>query len=353
MSDRADRGGGVPRLASPIADRQAAWDAGAANVASAVVPISPQLLDELERNRALLQHPVPAEGIAVDNDDFPIMRREALDLLRSRLDSGLGFVILRGLDPALFSPVETANVFWRFCNVLGDPLVQKDERVRFGRVADLKLPAEARPRYHETGVGGSIHTDSPIMEKVADLVGLLCLRPAMQGGDSKFVSVARVHDILLRHAESLLAELYEPFHFDRRISPAAVSPANPAVLRAPIFTYDPTLGPRGLRLRWQPEYVWQAPELPGVPRLGERQQLALHLLEGVLEDRAGTITIRLPMQAGDMQFLNNHAVAHGRTPFVDDPRAEESRRREMRRVWLRRGGSPDSAAGAVSPDEAE
>jgi alpha-ketoglutarate-dependent taurine dioxygenase len=209
-------------------------------------------------------------------------------------------------------------------------------------VANLGLPAAARPRYHETGVGGSIHTDSPIMPQVADVVGLLCLSAAMKGGDSKFVSVARVHDILLQHAESLLSELYEPFYFDRRISPSAVSSANPALLRAPIFTYDPDLGARGLRLRWQPEYVWGAPDLPGAPPLSERRRLALHLLEGVLEDRAEAITVRLSMQPGDMQFLNNHAVAHGRTPFLDPPQAEASpgpnppTQREMRRTWLRR-----------------
>ena len=179
------------------------------------------------------------------------------------------------------------------------------------------------------------------MAQVADLVGLLCLRAAAEGGESKFVGVAHVHDILLQHAPDLLAELYEPFYFDRRIRPAEVSPTNPAVLRAPIFSYDPASGPRGLRLRWQPEYVWQAPELPGVPPLTDRQRLALNLLEGVLEDRAGAITVRIAMRPGDMQFLNNHRVAHGRTRFFDHPQAPDARpsgrtNREMRRVWLRR-----------------
>ena len=94
-----------------------------------------------------------------------------------------------------------------------------------------------------------------------------------------------------------------------------------------------------MRLRWQPEYVWQAPDLPGVPALTERQRLALHLLEGALEDRAQVLTVRVAMKPGDMQFLNNHAVAHGRTPFSDakagDTDPSDTPRREMRRVWLR------------------
>ncbi len=328
-----------PRLSKPIGDPDGAWGTGGKNV---ILPIPTDVLEELERHRPLLDAAVPPHGMTVDNTPLPALRQHAAELLRTRLDARLGFIILRGIESTRFPPPAAENIFWRFCAALGDPLAQRGDGIRFGRVANLGLPASARPRYHETGVGGSVHTDSPIMAEVADLVGLLCIRGAAAGGESKFVSVARVHDILLSHAEDLLAELYEPFFFDRRVKPEDVSPSNPAVLQAPIFTYDPTLGTRGLRLRWQPEYVWEAPGLPDVPALGERQQLALHLLEGVLEDRADAITLRVRMQPGDMQFLNNHTVAHGRTPFLDDPGGMEgagpnpSTRREMRRVWLRR-----------------
>jgi alpha-ketoglutarate-dependent taurine dioxygenase len=178
------------------------------------------------------------------------------------------------------------------------------------------------------------------MPRTADFVGLLCVRAAAEGGDSKFVSVASVHNTLLRHAPTLLRTLYRPFYFDRRIANAQVTPNNPALLLEPIFSYDPTLEARGLRLRWQPEYVWDAPRLPGAPALQEQQRMALHLLEGVLEDRSGALTIRLSMHPGDIQLVNNHAVAHGRTAFSDDRRANGSSvsaprgGRLMRRVWM-------------------
>lgn len=336
----AGMAGHAPQLTSPIADPALAWDAGTAD--AAVVRVSAALLTELQHNRAFLQGKIEPIGAKLDNAAFPVLRREAIDLRRACLDEGLGFVIIRGLEPALFCAAETENVFWRLCTELGEPIDQKDGGVKFGRVANLGLPAAARPRYHETGTGGSIHTDSPIMPQVADLVGLLCLSAAAHGGESKFVSVARVHDILLGQVPNLLAELYEPFYFDRRIKPSLVSAANPALLRAPIFSCETALGAHGVRLRWQPEYVWQALELPGVPPLTERQRLALHLLEGVLEDRTGAITVHIAMRAGDMQFLNNHRIAHGRTAFLDQPGAQglptssPVTQREMRRVWLRR-----------------
>ncbi|WP_137134124.1 TauD/TfdA family dioxygenase [Rhizobium sp. FKY42] len=317
-----------------------AWAAEHGAAPSHTVRFSPEVLGELRTNRSLLQEEIPLEGLSLENSDFPCLRETAAMLQRKYLQAGSGFVIVTGLAEVLDSQTELENTFWRLCLELGRPFVQKSGFVRFGRVENLGRPLQERPRYHETGTGGSIHTDSPIMPAVADYVGLLCVRPALSGGDSKFISVGRIHNILLEHAPDLLDELYQPFYFDRRLKPDEISAHNPATLYEPIFSYDPALGDHGLRLRWQPEYVWQAPQLPNVPPLTERQHLALHLLEGLLEDRTGALTIKAGMQAGDIQLLNNHVIAHGRTAFEDHVRSDDptaidpDRRRLMRRVWL-------------------
>lgn len=338
MFGRVDRAEPLSDLAPFIDDAEIAWDANGARD-RVTRPLSEAVLAELHQKRAQLAGPVTEAGVEVDPEGFPVLRDEAQRVLGDRLDQGLGFVILRGLATIDLTQDEMQAAFWLFCRALGEPMVQKGGDIRLGRVANLGKPAASRPRYHETGVGGSVHTDSPIMPRVADIVGLLCLQTAQDGGLSKFVSVARVHNILLRHAPDLLRELYLPFDFDRRIDAREVSATNPALLRAPIFSYLPDKGLRGVRLRWQPEYVWEAPELPGVRPLTERQRMALHLLEGVLEDRSKAITVEVAMIPGDMQFLNNHLVAHGRTAFVDPPATADGAppaRREMRRVWLRR-----------------
>jgi hypothetical protein len=329
-----------PRLCPYIHDPVIAWDAHTIARSDVLYQLSDEFLRELDESRHLLRQEIPLEGIDVNNAPFPVLRQETAAIKNNLLRRGAGFAVVRGLDPAALTATEMENAYWRICSELGTPFLQKGGYIKFGRVENLGLPPEARPRYHETGTGGSVHTDSPIMPRVADYVGLLCVRAAVDGGQSKFVSVARVHNVLLEHAEDLLAELYQPFHFDRRIKPADVSPDNPVLLVAPIFSYEPPLGARGLKMRWQPEYVWEAPQLGGVPPLSQRQQLALHLLEGLLEDRGGTITVRLTMQPGDIQLLNNHVVAHGRTPFADhrltgDPaQPDPEKRRLMRRVWM-------------------
>lgn len=337
MSGRVDLAARPSRLAPFVDDVGVAWDARTPGL-EPIAQLTPEVALELRDHRDTLGGPVAPTGIAVDLQTFPALRRLARTVLLQRLDHGAGFVVLRGLGALELTPDQMQAAFWRFCVAMGEPMVQKAGHVRFGRVADLGRPASSRPRYHETAVGGSVHTDSPIMPQVADLVGLLCLRAAEQGGQSRFVSVARVHNILLRQAPDLLGELYGLFDFDRRIPADDVSDTNPALLRAPIFSYAPDQGAYGLRLRWQPEYVWEAASLPGASPLSERRRLALHLLEGVLEDRSNAITRQVAMIPGDMQFLNNHRIAHGRAAFFDPPATEgtDGPRREMRRVWLRR-----------------
>lgn len=336
----------MPSQVRPKLDRilppEIAWDAATIQKKQLKVGFNEALLREARDKKELLNQEIPLEGTNVDNSGFPCLQREAAALRAQRLEANTGFVIATGLDDVLDTETAKENIFWRLCVEMGTPLVQKSGSIRFGRVENLGRSTNERPRYHESGTGGSIHTDSPIMAEVADFVGLMCVRPALTGGESKFVSVARVHNILLEHAGDLLDVLYTPFYFDRRLNPEDVCPENPATLYEPIFSYDPSLGDRGLRLRWQPEYVWQAPQLPGIPPLTEKQVLALHLLEGLLEDRTGSLTVEISMGAGDLQLVNNHVVAHGRSAFqdhvlIDDvTKPDPVRRRLMRRVWMHR-----------------
>ncbi|MGH1561083.1 TauD/TfdA family dioxygenase [Caulobacter segnis] len=197
-----------------------------------IAPLPPEVAQELLDHRDALDCPVAPTGEDVDLQAFPALRRLARMVLAQRLDQGMGFVVLRGLGALDLTPDQMQAAFWRFCVAMGEPMAQRADNVRFGRVADLGHPVSSRPRYHETAIGGSVHTDSPIMPQVADLVGLLCLRAAEQGGQSRFVSVARVHNILLRQAPDLLAEAL----LSRLISTAGlrlkdVSDDNPALLR--------------------------------------------------------------------------------------------------------------------------
>ena len=90
-------------------------------------------------------------------------------------------------------------------------------------------------RYHQTNEGGSYHTDSPQWEKVPDFIGLCCVNPAKEGGESKFVSTYTIHNNFLNETPELLKELYQNFHFDKR-GEFAENEAPTTI--APIFSFS-------------------------------------------------------------------------------------------------------------------
>jgi hypothetical protein len=47
----------------------------------------------------------------------------------------------------------------------------------------------------------------------------------------------------------------------------------------------------------------------------------------------------MDFQPGDMQFVNNYHVLHGRTPYVDDP--SHGKVRHLKRLWLETDLLPD------------
>jgi alpha-ketoglutarate-dependent taurine dioxygenase len=55
----------------------------------------------------------------------------------------------------------------------------------------------------------------------------------------------------------------------------------------------------------------------------------------------------MDLRRGDMQFLNNHVILHGRTAYEDHP--EPERRRHLLRLWLDIPADPPSAGEVVTP----
>ena len=122
----------------------------------------------------------------------------------------------------------------------------------------------------------------------------------------------------------LLEVLYEPFHIDRRGE--VPEGANPWY-DMPTFHWHAgqlsTFGP--LRA-----YINSAQRYDGVPPLSDRQLEALDLLDGITSDPE--FRLDLPFEVGDMQFLHNHLILHGRTVYQDWP--DPDKKRHLMRLWL-------------------
>jgi hypothetical protein len=253
-------------------------------------------------------------------DDFPlggfVYRLAAVEL---ELINGRGFVRLRGIDRSAYTQDEMELLFWGLGLHLGVPLAQNKHGHVLGDVTDQARSA-ADPTARGNELGGIA---LPFHCAGADLVGLLCLENGMGGGLSAVSSSVRIHNRLVREQPEVAAALYRPFPYDFR----GEQPADgPAYYQLPVFTeWDGRLFVRCI-----PPYIWASQRHPEAPRLTDVQQEALRVVETMAEDPDNHVLMDL--RPGDIQFINNFHVLHGRTAYVDD--RPTGRVRHLKRLWL-------------------
>lgn len=238
------------------------------------------------------------------------------------LENGYGFGIIKGMSH--FNREIQREIYLSTARLLGSPIVQNISGETIVDVYDKGKTMESGGRYHETRQGGALHTDSPQYKDIPDYLGLLCIHPAKEGGESKFVSAYSLHNRLLNENPELLKRLYEPFHFDKRSHEK--SGESPTTFE-PVFRYDH----EGLHFRYLGNYIRSGHEKASVP-LSDIEKDALDAVDKLLDD--GSLIVTANMMAGDMQFLNNHRVVHGRTDFIDY--SSPNKKRLMLRTWLRK-----------------
>jgi hypothetical protein len=71
--------------------------------------------------------------------------------------------------------------------------------------------------------------------------------------------------------------------------------------------------------------------------------MALDALEWMqTRAQSGTYGVVMDFEPGDMQFINNYHVLHGRAPYTDDRGAGQVR--HLKRLWLETGALKDRPA---------
>jgi hypothetical protein len=172
-------------------------------------------------------------------------------------------------------------------------------------------------RIYQTSERQTYHTDS------CDVVGLLCLKTARQGGLSTLVSSSTIFNEMRRRRPDLLALLLQPVATDRRGEvPAGMKPW----FEIPVFSWHAG----HLTAIYQRQYIDSAQRLAGAPRLTADQVAALDLFDTLANDPA--LNLHMEFTPGDMQFVHNHTLLHDRTAF--DDWEEPQRRRHLLRLWL-------------------
>jgi hypothetical protein len=255
-----------------------------------------------------------------------------LKAVAEELENGSGIVKLKGLPVERYAPAQLKQIWFGIGANLGRPVFQnargelmreiRDEGEQVGkRYGELK-PADGGTgtflsSYARTLTNGPLrfHTDR------TDVVGLLCVAQARQGGVSRLTSSVAVHNEMLKRRPDLDELLFQDIYRSRFGEEAG---SHEDVYPLPIF---------GIRdgkftSHYSLTYIEAAQMVAGVPKLSQKQRDAIDLLMAL----AAELSFDMVLEPGDMQFVNNHVVYHARTAFEDD--AGQGRSRLLYRIWL-------------------
>lgn len=251
--------------------------------------------------------------------DFPLRSfGDHLKALRHKLLRGVGVEVLRGLPVATYSQQLAATIFCGIGAHLGSARSQNAQGHILGHVRDTGASSsDPNTRIYQTSERQGFHTDS------ADVVGLLCLNEAREGGQSLLVSALTIFNRMREARPDLVERLFDPIATDRR---GEVPEGEKSYMEIPPLNWHAGC----LTVFYQRKYIDSAQRFADAPRLTPAHVEALDLFDALANDPALHFGMRL--RPGDMQFVYNHTQLHDRTAFTDWP--DPARRRHLLRLWL-------------------
>ena len=255
----------------------------------------------------------PIEQLGKENFGFTSLM-PLLSQLRDNILNGQGFAVLRGL-PADWSDEKLIRTYWGIGRWIGDPVSQNAQGHLLGHVIDGRSSPSAGTRIYQTNQAQPFHSES------CDIVGLLCLRKAQQGGASSLASSMAIHNTLLATDSDALQTLHSEFQCDRYGEiPEGKEP------HYPVHVFNSLEG-QCICCGMDPD-TRSAQRLDWVSPLNQKQRHALDSFQSTAKDLALTMSL----QRGDIQLVNNHVVVHAREQYQDDDSLEK--RRYLVRLWL-------------------
>lgn len=255
----------------------------------------------------------------ITKEKFPLPAFGAhLAKLKQTLLHGIGFEVIRGLPVATYSQEFAATIFCGVGAHLGSARSQNAMGHILGHVRDTGANAkDPNTRIYQTAERQTFHTDS------SDVVGLLCIREAMEGGESLLVSTSTIYNEMQRKRPDLAALMFDPIATDRR---GEVPEGQKPYLEIPPLSWHAGF----LTGFYQRQYIDSAQRFPDALRLTPAYVEALDLFDALANDKR--LHFGMKLAPGDMQFVYNHALLHYRAGFRDWP--EANRKRHLLRLWL-------------------
>ena len=278
------------------------WDFSLAHLAAI-----DELMDKLAADKR------PFHQVTKRDFSHPALDRDLAAML-AKIKTGPGLLVLRGFPVDKYTPEEMQTVYWGIGTHFGRGCSQSADGDYLGHVTNV----EKASRGYTTSRELTLHTDS------AEIVGLLCVRDAKEGGVSIYVNSLKVHEIVAREHPEYLAVLERGFRCDRRGEEA---PEDDSVTpyRVPVFSEMGGV----LSTRYVRGVIDRGATTLGEP-LSELETAALDFFDEVA--KRGEVQLELTLRPGEASFINNYEMLHARTAFVDHD--DPAKKRLLYRLWL-------------------
>jgi hypothetical protein len=277
--------------------------------------------DQAELHAALQVAKAKSDDLLeIGREDFPLDRLAAkLAGVERELIDGRGFVRLSRLDRDRYDDDELTTLYWGIGMHLGEPWPQNKYGHVMGDVTDQgKRLDDPTIRGNEIGlIALSYHTDG------SDLVGLMCLHPPKSGGLSCVANIVAIYNRMVDERPDLVAALFDDLPWDFR---GEEPPGGTPYYMRNVFTEHEGR----LFCRFVPSYIRSSQRHADAPRLSATVLEALEMVSNLANEPA--YNAYMDIGPGEMQFINNYHVLHGRQAYEDD--IPNGVKRHLKRLWL-------------------
>ncbi|MBI1252166.1 MAG: hypothetical protein GC189_11910 [Alphaproteobacteria bacterium] len=264
-------------------------------------PMSDALVEAWERR-------LGAAGESAREDAYEPVIAEAVETWRRELLDGRGFVLLRGAPVRAWS-LNRAKAFMQMLGACFGRLGMQSSRTDH-LIAEVRNTGAALrdpfSRNYITDREFRFHCDA------ADLLGLLCVRKARDGGLNKLASSVTVYNELQRRRPDLAKRLFAPVYLDLRNEQVPGSAAFAEVVPC-------AYAEGALRTFYISDY-FRSVDRHGEIKLPADYFELFDLYEEIADHE--DISVRVDLDPGDILLINNHVMLHARTAFEDEPGAE-------------------------------
>jgi len=149
--------------------------------------------------------------------------------MRAELVNGKGFILFKGFPVDEWKNHKSAVAYMGLGVHIGSFVSQNGRGHVLGHVKDLGEDSTQidKVRIYRTNARQFFHTDD------SDLVGLLCMHRALEGGESDIISQHHIYNVLQKERPDIVELLTQPiWYFDRK---GEVSHGEHEYTRQPVF----------------------------------------------------------------------------------------------------------------------